>query len=348
MAQMMIPGIYNPEQQTPTYTEAPTPSAPADASGGDSGFNIGDFIQKYIGGSGGNAGNMSAFLPAFAQAYTQYNNAGKYQDLGNKAAEVANPFGDRSYYVNRLRQSYDDPSAILNDPGHKIQVQRGLDTVTAQNAAKGYLGSGNMLVDLSKYASDSDATYLDAERKQLGNFAGAQFDPSNAAQMIMKGGQQEIDAKNKALDAMFTGLNMNPNPADRAPGSTLGKSALDTINGLTSPSQIAAQISSMASMAGSSAKDIMSYLMSNPNVSDSTKSILSSIGGVGQAGQGTDASGFQFTGPDMTSGGTWGNTPFQGGDTSIDYGFGPGENPISFDQSGNMNVDSFMNYFSEF
>jgi hypothetical protein len=156
------------------------------------------------GGLFGGGGATNAFtLAGLGSAAQMFNNSNQYKDTAQTAANMANPFGDRSYYADQLKKSYQDPTAFLNDPGHQVLLQRGLNDVSAQNAAKGYLGSGNMLVDLSKYASDSNATYLDNERKTMANLAGAQFDPSNAANMLMKGNDQSITAQNSALSALM-------------------------------------------------------------------------------------------------------------------------------------------------
>jgi hypothetical protein len=260
---------------------APNPSPGPNPGGNTSvpaGFDWQALAKQYLtNGSGG----MSSFIPAMAQALQQYNNAGKYTTLGQKAAETANPFGDRSYYRDRLRASYDDPSAILNDPGHQVVLQRGMQNVAGQDAMRGYLGSGNMAKDLSKYQSDTESTYLDAERARLANLAGAQFDPANAGKFIMEGGKQSIDSQNAALAAMFTQFNQagkggkSTNPTESAPD--LVKYAANAISGLSSPGDIVKQLASMASLGGSSAMELWNKLMSEPNVSPATKSLLSQI-----------------------------------------------------------------------
>ncbi len=234
-------------------------------------FDINELIKNIIGGNG-------SALSGIAGAVSGYNGANNYEQLGREAADRADPFGSRDFYRDRLRTSYDDPSAILNDPGHQISVQRGLGQVQATNAAKGYLGSGRMLQELSKYASDSDATYLDAERKQLGNLAGAQFDPANAARAIMEGGTLAQKSRQGALDALVTGLKHNGGLGGSGGSVSVPDSVLKTLNGLSSPADIAKQIASFASMSGGTVKDIWNYLMNNPNASESTKAILADIG----------------------------------------------------------------------
>ncbi len=199
----------------------------------DNGFDINKIINSIIGGNG-------PALAGIGSAIAGYNTGNNYEQLGREAADRADPFGSRDFYRDRLRQSYDDPSAILNDPGHRISVQRGLDATGATNAAQGYLGSGRMLQELSKYASDSDATYLDAERKQLGNLAGAQFDPANAGRFLMEGGKLSLEAKNKALDAMMTGLTMKGTKSDgwqsagQTAANTVVQGAQDLVRAITS------------------------------------------------------------------------------------------------------------------
>ncbi len=289
-------------------------------------FDINKIINSVIGGNG-------PALAGIGSAIAGYNTGNNYEQLGREAADRADPFGSRDFYRDRLRTSYDDPSAILNDPGHKIQVERGLGQVQATNAAQGYLGSGRMLQELSKYASDSDATYLDAERKQLGNLAGAQFDPANASRALMEGGKLSLEAKNKALDALVTGLTMRGGPSGSGTTPKIPEnfvtSAAESLRGLSSSSEVAAQLSKLATMSGSSVKDLWSAIMNSPNpsISDSTRSILNQMGpgsedyGFGSqaeyipgAGGGPDAEAWNLTGGVPESGIDWSSPD------SIDWG----------------------------
>jgi len=234
--------LNDPNDPEASSNGSGTPTTGGDPTSG--GINWDDLMKQYLtNGKGG----MSGFLPAVGTALQQWHNSGQYKDLGQQAANVSNPFGDRSYYKDQLRQSYDDPTAVLNNPAHQIAIRRGLDQVAATNAMHGYLGSGNMAVDLSKYASDSDASYLDAERGRLGNLAGAQFDPANAGKFIMEGGKQSIDSQNAALGALATaGMNNSNSPqnSDQSPlgvGSTIANSILNPstnlVNGILSGSK---------------------------------------------------------------------------------------------------------------
>jgi hypothetical protein len=309
---------------------------PQDTPSGNGGFNFEDFMKQWM--TNGNGGS-SGFIPSMLQAMQQYNNAGKYTDLGREAAGVANPFGDRSFYRDRLRQSYDDPSTILNDPGHQMQIKRGLDSVASNNAMKGYLGSGNMAIDLSKFASDSDATYLDAERKQLGHLAGADFDPANAGRFIMDGGKLSVESQNKALDALFTQFNNKNSPQNQDPKKISTNDIARTINGLTDPISIAR---ALGQFGGSATDLVMRLLTSGNNISASTRSILETMtkdpqyAGLFTTGGGMDGKPISIFNDDGTINSTFpGYTEGGGGGNPDDFWeITGGENPYGSNPDG--------------
>lgn len=331
----------------------PTTGTPDPSTTG--GFNFGDLIKGFLNlapGSNGSNPGVGLALPAWALAYKQWQDANQYQDVAKTASDLANPAGDRSYYVNRLRQSYDDPSAILNDPGHQIQVKRGLDAVGATDAMKGYLGSGNMAVDLSKYASDSDATYLDQERKTLGNLGGFQFDPANAAGMLMKGNDEKIASQNNALSTMMLPFmaNMsqnrlnNNNPNANQP---LDPNTIKTITQITNPDDMARQIAQLATQSGSSAADLIKQILSTNDISPSTANILNQMSQDPQYADLFNTGG----GVDQAPPGNNNGNPFGPGEDVPDWLKGiMGNNPNMFTggtpdfNEGTGNYDSFFQF----
>lgn len=171
---------------------------------------LGGLLNLMPGSSGSNpaAGLM---VPSWLAAYQQWQNAGKYRDTAERASQYGDPFGqkNREYYQGLMRQSYEDPTAFLNDPGHQAKLKMGLGAVERQNAAKGYMGSGNMMADLSAYTTDLNNTYLDQERARLQPLTGAQFNPASAGEMLLRGNDQAIQSENNALDNLMMPFLMN-------------------------------------------------------------------------------------------------------------------------------------------
>lgn len=169
---------------------------------------FGRYLANSLGLGGGNGGIPSSLLlPYLAQAYQQYKDSGKYTDLGNQASQIANPFGDRSQYVNLLAQSYKDPNAaIANSPDFQFLQKQGLAALGQTAASNGGMAfgvngapTGTYAKDLMDYNQGLASKYLTDYRTQLANLAGAQFNPASAASDIMQGGQLSINAQNSAL-----------------------------------------------------------------------------------------------------------------------------------------------------
>jgi len=269
----------------PSQTPAPTDTSASTSSG------LPDWVTNLF-GTGANGLNMAGLGAAgLATAAQQYHNAGAYQDTANQAAALANPFGDRTMYKDKLAQSYNDPNAFLNDPGHQAILQRGMQNVAGQDAMRGYLGSGNMMKDLGSYQTQSDYTFLDQERQRLANLAGAQFDPQNAASDIMKGGDQKIQSQNAALQDLLmpfmaalsqpkgTTINNNngANPLSTDNFKSLTPAAIAAIPKFASPADVAKWFSDHASMAGGSAADLIKAYVNSPGGDPATMSLLASM-----------------------------------------------------------------------
>lgn len=54
-------------------------------------------------------------------------------------------------YQTRLQGLLNDPSNIQNDPSYQFRLQQGNQAINRSAAAKGMLGSGNVLAELAKY-----------------------------------------------------------------------------------------------------------------------------------------------------------------------------------------------------
>jgi hypothetical protein len=89
---------------------------------------------------------------------------GLYQ--GERVADRMDPFGPhRGYFAERLMELERNPGLITSRPGYRA----GLEAITREMASKGYLGSGNQMVALSRYAGD----FYNQEANRLAQLAGA-------------------------------------------------------------------------------------------------------------------------------------------------------------------------------
>lgn len=191
------------------------PTGTLDASGANNGggiYNPG-INQSGIGGWNQQLGQWltgsnspftnAAFLPAMASAATEFSNANQYEQLGQQAENTANPMGDRSQYVQDLSNLEKDPSQIVNTPGYKFALDQTMDATGDKMASQGYLGSSQMQQALSQQASGLAQQTYNNTISQLSNLAGAQFNPAEAAQLQMEGGQLAMQARSNALGDMF-------------------------------------------------------------------------------------------------------------------------------------------------
>lgn len=71
---------------------------------------------------------------------------------------------------NQLLKLLSDPSSIESQPGYQFAYNQGLDAVNRTAAAKGQLGSGNRLYDLTKYGQGLASTQYQNTLSGLGNF----------------------------------------------------------------------------------------------------------------------------------------------------------------------------------
>lgn len=354
-----MPGVYNPDN--PDYfaqdgsnpaagnvapggtTSMPTVEAPGGGAS-SSGFGLPSF------GSGGNNMFMDPrFWAMEAQAMQQWHNAGQYEDLGNRAADRADPFGQyRRGYGDMLKGLYDDPSKIADTPGYKFALNQALDATQNRLGNQGFLGSSQMQSALAAQASGMAQQTWNTERNALMQMSGAQFDPANAARMMMEGGKLKVDAQNQALMAALypfghatstTNIN-NSNGGGQGGGNNGGiKNPYNYQNYLNRLQQ--------AGINPRDAATLLRMLISNPEgVSQADMQILQDTGvyqdalgtgGVDTAPPGYDYNGFAGYGT-ATGDPTLQGTNFGAPDNSTNFNFGQGGGDgtgYSFMQPGN-------------
>ena len=71
---------------------------------------------------------------------------------------------------NKLNELLQNPSSITSTPGYQFAYNQGLEAVNRTAAAKGQLGSGNRLYDLTKYGQGLASQTYNNTVSQLGNF----------------------------------------------------------------------------------------------------------------------------------------------------------------------------------
>jgi hypothetical protein len=84
----------------------------------------------------------------------------------------------------RLNALLTDPSSIQQTAAYKFRVGQGQEAIQRQMAAKGMLGSGNRLMELTKYGQDMGSQEYDKQADRLsslvGNYSGSWIGDKNA------------------------------------------------------------------------------------------------------------------------------------------------------------------------
>ncbi len=146
------------------------PAAVGFATGGVGGAVMGAAGGLMDGGGGGIASTAGSLIGA----YGDYK-AGKEQAKATKdAVGIADPFAPyRAQYASALTNLYNDPSRITQLPSYQFRLNQGLDSINRNAAAKGYLGSGNRLMELMRYGQDYGSQEFDKEVARLSGLSGA-------------------------------------------------------------------------------------------------------------------------------------------------------------------------------
>jgi hypothetical protein len=163
-------------QSTPSLT-APSISM----SGGAVGMGGAGGVGGAAGGGGaGGGGDASATFAA--------------------AAAAADPFASqRGQYQNSLAQLMQG-NFTPSDPSYKFRVDQGQQALERSAAAKGFLGSGNILQELQKYGQDMGSQEYQNQYNRLLPLTGATTGSSGAAGSIL------AQQPGFGLDAYRTGM----------------------------------------------------------------------------------------------------------------------------------------------
>lgn len=157
--------------------ESMYPAAMAAPGGG--GLSMGDLLSILATNGGAGVGAAGPVLGPVGTALSLGSSAaGLAGALGllsmGKKAKNQPPFdplgyGPRSQWLTQLQQLTANPGMITSMPGYEA----GMQAVTRNMAAQGYLGSGNMMAAMAKYGGD----FYSQEVQRLAGLAGAQFAP---------------------------------------------------------------------------------------------------------------------------------------------------------------------------
>jgi hypothetical protein len=119
---------------------------------------------------------------------------------GQAAQQYADPFGAyRPQFANALVGLQNNPSSVANLPGYQFGLDQSQEALQRAGAAKGYLGSGNILNELQKNAQGYASQQFNNERDFLARASGAYNNPATAAQFGLQGRQDQLGAYNQAL-----------------------------------------------------------------------------------------------------------------------------------------------------
>ena len=175
------------------------------ASGGLSGF-----LNSLFGGGAGTTGTGGIgkdilALGALGQGALDLYSSGQREDAAREAASLADPFASqRRQYQAQLAKLMADPSSINQDSAYLFRLKSGQDMLERSNAARGYLGSGNILHELQDYGQRSASEELGTQRNFLAGLAGSGFGPGTAGSNYMQGQQGSLAQQYQGLSQLGT------------------------------------------------------------------------------------------------------------------------------------------------
>jgi hypothetical protein len=191
----------------------------------NTGGGWGDFLSSLFSGASPFMRYGAAQYASGRAADEMNEQAGRYEQLGERAAGMASPVSNarRGEWDARLSQLYEDPASFLEkNPEYQANMKLGLGKILAENSARGHNLGGKATTDQLEFLSDLSSRYVGKERDDLMAMAGYQFNPASAAQMLMEGGRQAGDARAQALAARLYPLGMLSGEGGPSGGGGLG------------------------------------------------------------------------------------------------------------------------------
>lgn len=152
------------------------------------------------GGAGG-APNVSQM--SIAQGRSDLSGIGNPLQINQAAVSAADPFApQRQQYQNAL-QGLMQGNFTPNDPSYQFRVGQGQQALERSQAAKGFLGSGNILQSLQDYGQGQGSTEYQNQYNRLLPLTGATTGSPGAAGSIQAG---LYDWRNNALANIGGGM----------------------------------------------------------------------------------------------------------------------------------------------
>ena len=151
------------------------------------------------------------------------------------AASAADPFASqRSQYQTQLSQLMANPSSVTSTPGYQFNMQQGLNSVQAGNAAKGIGTSGANAAAEETFASGLANSTYQQDVSNLSILSGATTgSPAAAGTAITAGNAATAAGISSISGAVGTAVNNLKNPLSTIPPGT----SIDTAYGNTTGSQ---------------------------------------------------------------------------------------------------------------
>lgn len=121
---------------------------------------------------------------------------------------MADPFAtQRPQYQGMLQSLMTNPSSFNLSPAAQSSMALGSENLARQAAAKGYLGSGNMLAELQKFGQQTAAEDYYKQASLLSQLAGAGIgSPAAAAQLAQQGTDSAGNVLGKSIGGLASGL----------------------------------------------------------------------------------------------------------------------------------------------
>lgn len=116
----------------------------------------------------------------------------------NDLYQKAYPWGSQTaQYQNKLAQLLETPGAMASNPAYQYSFDQGMEAINRSAAAKGQLGSGNRLMELTKYGQGVASQQFNSLADLYSTLAGAKNQNAagavGAASSAINGQQQALN-----------------------------------------------------------------------------------------------------------------------------------------------------------
>lgn len=147
------------------------------------------------------ADEMAGQLPRW-QSIVDNSNSANYNSGVNYLASVSqyiNPSNQPNEYESQLKSLMANPDSIKDTGAYKFAFDQGQQAVERSAAAKGMLGSGNVLAELAQFGQGIASQQYNNEANRLMNMAGTQKN------YLLNQGQLALGAAKAQGDDYWTG-----------------------------------------------------------------------------------------------------------------------------------------------